>query len=174
MSKFFKRLSIALISISLLGGGEAQAKAPKSEIDKAISRCVASVVIGGLLGAVIGGSSGRGNAGKGALIGTAAGGAVCVVLIKVAKDKDALLAAQRQQVAMGGEQETNLQGREGPMVLRSKIEDVTPISTGTTPSQICRYATSEVEVPGSGAAPLGRQLYCRNGAGDWDVSASTI
>lgn len=164
-----------LTAVSLAFGSlaaPAYAKPPRSEIDKAIGKCVASVAIGGVLGALAGG---RHHAGQGALAGAAIGGVVCVVLLKAAKDKQAMLDIQRQQVAMGGVQTTSFNGQEGDqLVMTTTVRDVTPAALGSNPpSRFCRYADSNVEIVGTGSAPLGNQLYCRNDAGDWEISAQT-
>jgi hypothetical protein len=146
------------------------ARAPKSQIDKAIGRCIASVAIGALLGAAIGNNSGQGNAGRGAVLGAAAGGVVCAVLLKVAKDKEALLQHQREAVALGGAQRTTFQGHDGPITLITNTRDVEPTADATGPTRLCRMADSQVELADAQQASLGAQLYCRDDAGDWAIA----
>mgnify|MGYP007080555079 CR=1 FL=1 len=60
----------------------------RTEVDKAIGRCIASVAVGTILGAVIGNNLGDGDAGRGAAIGAGAGGALCAVMMAVANEED--------------------------------------------------------------------------------------
>jgi hypothetical protein len=160
---------VALLSLPMAGPAQA-AKAPKSQIDKAIGRCVASVAIGALLGAAVGNNSGRGNAGRGAVIGAAAGGVVCAVILKVAKDKDALLAHQREAVVLGGMQRTTFEGHDGPVTLITNSRDVEQPASSTEPVRVCRFAESQVELGADQQADLGSQLYCRSDDGDWIIA----
>ena len=170
MVKRSMALSCALL-LALPAAGPAQAaRAPKSSIDKAIGRCVASVAVGALLGAVVGNNTGRGNAGRGAVLGAAAGGVVCAVLLKVAKDKDALLAHQRDAVAQGGLQRATFEGHDGPVTLVTNTRDANLETTPGQEPRVCRYAESQVQLEGSQQADLGSQLYCRNADGDWSIA----
>ena len=151
------------------------ARGPKSEIDKAIGRCVASVLIGGLVGAAIGNNTGRGNAGRGAALGAAAGGAVCVVLLKVAKDKQALMDYQREQVAQGGLQRATFTGREGaPVTLVTQTREAQLDAPESAEPRVCRYADSKVELGDDQQADLGSQLYCRSDNGDWAIALAAV
>jgi hypothetical protein len=142
---------------------------PRTEVDKAIGQCVASVMVGALLGGVIGNNSGKGNAGRGAAIGAAAGGAACGVLLALAGEKDRILAAQQSAVAAGGFQMASYVGKDGAArTVRTNTEDAPAEVAGE--GRICRYATTEVELAGKGKAAIGRQLYCRDAAGDWAMA----
>ncbi|WP_165184300.1 YMGG-like glycine zipper-containing protein [Caulobacter soli] len=163
-----------VVLLSLQAASPAQAakapRVPKSQIDRAIGRCVATVAIGALLGAAVGNNSGRGNAGRGAVIGAAAGGVVCAVILKVAKDKDALLAHQQEAVALGGMQRATFEGHDGPVTLITKSRDVEQPATSIGPVRVCRYAESQVELGTEQQADLGSQLYCRTEGGDWTIA----
>src|SRR5689334_21701470 len=110
------RHAVVLLCVALVGCATTESDgAPRSELDKAIGRCVISVGAGAILGAIVGNNAGRGNAGRGAVIGAAAGGVLCAVMLKVARDKDEILARQKAAVAQGGFQRTTFQGKEGPV-----------------------------------------------------------
>lgn len=165
-------IACALVIASLVAGCATSDSSgqPKSELDKAIGRCVVSVGVGAVLGAIAGNNSGRGNAGRGAVIGAAAGGVICAVMLKVAKDKDAILARQQAAVAQGVSQRTSFQGKEGQVEVATRVRDAAPMpAKGDAPPRVCRYADSTVTVS-SGQAALAPQLYCRTDAGDWTIA----
>jgi len=84
---------------SLPGGGGSG-----TAVERAMTNCVGSVVIGAIAGGVIGGiaNGGRGAA-TGALVGGGAGSALCLVMVAVAneEDKQRILALERTAVADG-------------------------------------------------------------------------
>lgn len=171
MNTSLRNASAALALAGLLAGCATTggSQGPRSEVDRAIGQCVGTVLVGALLGGAIGNNTGGGDAKRGAALGAAAGGAVCAVLLAVASEKDRILAEQRTAVAAGGLQTASYKGSDGAMrTVRTRTEDAPAQVAGET--RICRYATSEVEVQGKGKAPLGRQLYCRDAAGDWFIA----
>jgi len=93
----------------------------KTQVDRAIGQCLAAVLLGALGGTVI-------KKGKGTLIGAAAGGLVCAVLIKVASNKDKTRIRQAQLVAFN---ESRIQNANWVTDEGAKAElSVTPIAQG--------------------------------------------
>lgn len=162
---------VAGVAMAGLLAGCATTSGPQpqqTEVERAIGKCVASVAVGALLGAVVGNNTGNGDAKRGAVTGAAAGGVACAVLLAVASEKDRILAAQRNAVAMGGVQNASYRGEDGSARnVRTRTEEA-QVADG----RLCRYATTEVEIPGKGSAPVGRQLYCRDAAGDWGPASA--
>lgn len=67
-------------------GYQGRALVGKTNVDRAIGKCAGALVLGALLGAGIGAAAG--DAGKGAAIGAGVGAVACVVLLKIASDRD--------------------------------------------------------------------------------------
>lgn len=99
---------LAILSLTFTPASAQEQAAPygrallgKTHVERAIGKCAASLLIGGLLGAGIGAAAG--DAGKGALIGLGTGAVVCTLLVTAAsgKDKAALRAAQLDALNSG-------------------------------------------------------------------------
>lgn len=73
---------------------QGQRLAGKTFVEKAIGKCLAAMFIGGALGAVIKGKDG-------ALVGLAAGGLVCALIMKGASDKDKARIREAQLAGLG-------------------------------------------------------------------------
>lgn len=99
----------------------------KTNVERAIGKCFASVLGGALLGALIGKAAG--DSGKGALVGAAAGGVACAIMLKVAKDKDKEQIRQAQLLALNNNQFTRTQWttEEGEVAVAS----VMPTGSGS-------------------------------------------
>jgi len=120
----------------------------KTEVEKAMGRCAATVLVGALLGAAVGSDSGQ--AGRGAAIGAAAGAGVCAIMLKVAsnKDKERLREAQLAAANSGASQTTEWTTDQGQdaraTVTASPIVQVSaPKTQETLP---CRRTRTEVTV----------------------------
>lgn len=171
MNKALRTAASAAVVAGLLAGcaTTSDASAPRTEMDRAIGQCVGTVLVGTLLGGVIGNNTGNGNAGRGAAVGASLGAAACGVLLAVASEKDRILAAQRAAVGAGGLQTASYQGSDGALrTVRTRTEDAPREVAGD--NRICRYASTEIELAGKGTAPIGKQLYCRDEAGDWAIA----
>lgn len=110
MRRIAGRLALAAMLLSLLGAELSPAEAQRryrpvgTEISRAISRCRIAVIggtlVGGVLGALVGG---RRNRGGGAVLGAAggnlAGGLVCAIMMRNAERQDAIIAAQMAAAA---------------------------------------------------------------------------
>jgi hypothetical protein len=146
--------------------------APKSELDKAIDRCVLSVGAGAAVGAIFGALSRRRNgvaygAGAGAVVGTVA----CAVMGKIQLDKDIVLQRQRDAIAAGQSQQASFQGQDGQVLMSTQVREAPrPLPTADNPTRVCRYAHTTVNVSGTGETTLPDQLYCRDDQGDWSVA----
>jgi hypothetical protein len=66
-------------------------------VEKSIGTCLAAVLVGALAGGLIKGK-------RGALVGAAAGGVVCAVLLKAASDKDKARVREAQLAALNSNQ----------------------------------------------------------------------
>jgi hypothetical protein len=73
--------------------GQGQRLAGKTYVEKAIGKCILAMIIGGGLGAAIKGKDG-------ALVGLAAGGLVCALIMKGAGDKDKARIRDAQLAAL--------------------------------------------------------------------------
>ncbi|NNM75797.1 hypothetical protein HJG53_02605 [Sphingomonas sp. ID1715] len=117
----FKRIVLVSTALSLVAvpvsaqtyGG--RSLSGKTHVERAIGKCAASLLIGGLLGAGIGAAAG--DTRRGALIGLGAGAVVCAVLVSAAssKDKAALRAAQLEALNSGAEQTVAWQTEQGQL-----------------------------------------------------------
>jgi uncharacterized membrane protein YebE (DUF533 family) len=159
----------------------------KTEVSKAVGKCIGLVAGGALLGALLGG---RGNRGRGALIGGGVGGAACAVLMAAAKRQDKIIAAQRMAIQGNGEaaQYARFEDEDGrEVVLASHVEQaavrekVRPVAYEQDGTRLvspelgegtkdCRYASSEM-TGASGTAKLPNQLFCRTPDGSWQPYA---
>lgn len=142
-------------------------------MEKAVATCAGAIVIGALVGAAIGNNTGDGNARRGATRGAVVGGAVCVVLLAMAseKDKEQLAAAQRSAVSSNRAQRVSYRGDDG----KSRIIAISAPSLATDPEaptraspRLCRMTSGNVNVAGVGESSLPSQMWCRNDSGDWE------
>jgi len=148
---------------------------PRSEIDKAIGRCVLAVGAGAIVGALFGGASrSRNGVAYGAGAGAMAGGIACAVMLKIQHDKQAILEHQQAAIAADQDQQVSFQGQDGLVSVSTQVRPVPqqqPTGTGAdTPSRVCRYAHTTVDVSGTGQTTLPDQLYCRDEQGDWTLA----
>lgn len=77
----------------------------KTNVDRAVGKCVGAVFLGALLGAGLGAIGG--NAGDGALIGAGVGVGVCAIIMKVASDRDKREIRNAQLAAFNSAQSIN-------------------------------------------------------------------
>lgn len=166
-------------------------KYAKSEADKAIGKCLAVVIGGALLGALAGGKKSRGT---GAVVGAAAGGAVCAVLMANAKRKDHILAAQRETAMRNESYATSFQDDNGqPMQYRGMVSSTAEIDGGQlipvkykplgggsavspqleTGGHECRFVDSAIG-SAQGAAGFPSQAFCRTPNGDWEPYQKSV
>jgi hypothetical protein len=98
----------------------------KTNVERALGKCAASLLGGALLGALIGKAAG--DTGKGAAIGAAAGGVVCAIMLKVASDKDKqqLRLMQLEALNSNSLQTASWTSDEGDAV----TANITPTGTG--------------------------------------------
>lgn len=157
----------------------------KTEADKAIGKCVGAVVGGALLGALVGGKKNRFG---GAAVGAAAGGAVCAILMKTAKKKDRIIAAQRETALRNTDYVTSFADDDGGvMQFSGRVGTVAEIDGDSlmpvkyaavgggdvispvleTGGHECRTIDSSL-TSGSDGISLPSQYYCRTPAGDWE------
>lgn len=163
-------VSVLTASCATMGSGP---DGQMTELDRAGGRCVAAVVVGSLLGAVVGNNVGGGNAGRGALIGAGAGGIACAIIREAAKEKDAILAYQMQAAQNGtaGRNEwVSASGKRMVMSVEVEADNSMTVLAEGAPAPFCRYSNSTVEIDGMGSAALGRQRWCRGADGAWTVS----
>ena len=134
----------------------------KTEVEKAIGRCVAAVVGGALLGALLGG---RRNAGSGAVIGGAVGAGVCAIMLSMAsaQDKARLRQIQLEALNSGQPQTDQWQTTEGRYVTAtvtpSNFVQVTAPKT-ETPVKCTRMIT---QLSASGQGSPSSELRCLSG-----------
>lgn len=74
----------------------------KTNLDRAVGKCVMSVVFGAILGAAVGAAAG--DVGSGLAVGAGVGAVVCAVLLKVASDKDKKQIREAQLAAFNSNQ----------------------------------------------------------------------
>jgi outer membrane lipoprotein SlyB len=160
------------------------------EIDNVVSKCLVSVaggaLVGGLLGAAIGGRNS--SVGTGALVGAAAGGALCAVISALdEQDRARIRAAQLEAARTGKPQVMSYQGQDG--LERQVAVRVTDISAAAKPrstaskqqpaqseaqvaaasgQRICRTLNTSVTVQSKGQADVPSQLVCRTPEGDYE------
>lgn len=162
--------SLAVSGCATMGSGAGGAM---TELDKANGRCVAAVLVGALAGAIVGNNVGDGEAGRGAAIGAGAGGLACLIIREAAREKDAILAYQREAAERGtaGREEWVAESGKRMVMSVEVLEDdrVLQAEAGV-PQPLCRYSSSTVQIEGMGTAPLGRQRWCRGDDGTWVVA----
>ncbi len=144
----------------------------KTNVDRALGKCIGSVIGGALLGALIGGAAG--DTKKGALIGTAVGAGVCVILIKVAsnQDKRALREAQLNAANEGRVERRSWVSSEGAELnaVVTPSKPVPLVVSSSTGSYRCR--TDNMCLVGDTWVPY-RTLLDSPGVGVQNASAQT-
>ncbi|WP_310622311.1 hypothetical protein [Flexibacterium corallicola] len=184
-----KTLTVSLGLLMGLQGCVTNSASPisgqKTATQKAIGKCVASMVITTGVGALVGAAVGRSgsSAGRGALAGAAVGVGSCAVLIHVAaaEDRKRLEDAERKAVQLNHSSTSKIKTSSGTHVtVQTKVTKApvpvtrpgnnTPVSekqeTATPQFTACRYAEQKVSVQGKSASS-GKQLWCRMETGDW-------
>lgn len=193
MKKVISAVVISSMMVASIPAGWAASKPKyaKTEADKAIGKCVAAVIGGALLGGL---AAGKKNRGTGVLVGAAAGGAVCAVLMANAKRKDRILAAQRETAMRNENYATSFQDDDGnPMQYRGMVSSTaeidggqlvpvkyTPLGGGSavspqlgTGGHECRFVDSAIG-SAQGAAGIPSQAFCRTDSGDWEPYQRSI
>lgn len=195
----FRRLAIVSVSASLLIGtlptssAEAKDYAPrvryaKTEMEKAVGKCVATVVLGGLAGSLVGRAiDGHRGARRGTRLGLAAGAVGCAILVASAKRADRVIAAQIAAArSRDGYYSTVYRDENGvpvQMVAQARpaqtidASRLTPVKYESdagvfaapvldTGGQECRLVDGNLQSSqGSTRAPS--QYICRTSSGDW-------
>ncbi|MCJ2045498.1 hypothetical protein MKK58_13295 [Methylobacterium sp. J-078] len=154
---------------STRGGGAASA-GPGGSIDEAVSRCIASTLVGAGVGALLGAAVGGGRrAGVGAAIGAGVGGLACTVLTALdAQDKQRIRNAQIAAAATNRPQYLAYQGADGAQRAITVRPQPAPAQAATgIPDRICRATDTQATINGTGSAELPQQLVCRTPGGDW-------
>jgi predicted lipid-binding transport protein (Tim44 family) len=155
---------------------------PQTAVDKAVQRCVGTVLVGAVGGALIGAAAGgKRGAATGGLIGGGAGGAMCAVMLAVAnkEDRERIRAIEQAAVSQGASKSETYVSQGVPRRVETKVSayslgpsETASVSTGEAEAaapgpKVCRYAETTIEVAGKGTANTGKQLYCRADNGDW-------
>lgn len=172
--------SLSLQSCASMPGGNG---APQTAMDRARGNCVAAVLGGALLGAVIGNNVGRGSASDGAALGVVAGGLICAVLVAMANEEDRAQITLTQKAALDSGEDTVHQyvGKDGRTrtiaVASHEIDDPSPPAlaasdvgvptSATITPRICRAMGTTLSVEGVGTAPSLDDYVCRNPDGTW-------
>jgi hypothetical protein len=173
------------------------AKAPKvkyakTEVDQAVGKCVLAVLLGGVAGAATGRViGGKRKTDDGAIIGAVAGGAACAVMIKNAKRKDRIIAAQIATASWKSKSYTTsipdddgtiqtFTGTKGDIqnLDAAKLQPVKyKIEGASMASPVLETGGHECRAIDSNLSGSGRQTYlptqyvCRTAAGDWQPYA---
>lgn len=178
--------STALIAASIVSTPAlAKTRYAKTEVEKSIGKCLVTVAGGGILGFLIGGKKDRA---KGAVLGAAAGGVACAVIMRNAKRKDNIIAAQRETAAHGASYRTVFQDDDGTDVTYSgTIQDSNMMESGKlipvkytaadgstsysptlkTGGAECRTVSSSLSYASENSGLPG-QVFCRTPTGDWE------
>lgn len=161
-------------------------KYAKSEVDKAVGKCVGTVLGGAILGALIAGKKDRAT---GALAGAAVGGGICALIVDDAKKKDRLFEAQLRAASAESGQHTSTftddagvkttvvaSAGEAQMMPASLLVPVKYTFADSTtrlspviaePEALCRMTAASIQSASADAAKAPDQLTCRTEAGDW-------
>ncbi len=141
--------ALTLSGCATTGSGSGE---PMSELDKANVRCGAAVIIGGLIGGAIGNNVGDGNGRRGAVIGAGLGGVYCLVIREAARERDAILAYQRDQAKLGLGGRHEWVGESGKLMVMdvtidetagSEMDQITTTAGMTRPPAGAPASTSE-------------------------------
>ena len=158
-------LAMTLCAVLLVSGPMGCATAGSSAIERANSQCVASVLIGGVIGAAIGNNVGDGDARTGALIGVAAGGAMCAILQAMATEEDrrqiAALEAEALEAGAFREATYTVNGKTRTVRINaSPAEDPAADEAGV--DRVCRTMQTDLSVESIGSHAFPDELVCRN------------
>lgn len=150
-------------------GGSATSGGSGGSIDEAVSRCIASTLVGAGIGALLGAATGGGRrAGVGAAIGAGVGGLACTVLTALdAQDKQRIRNAQIAAAATNQPQYLAYQGADGARRAITVRPQPAPAAIAGAPNRICRATDTQASINGTGSADLPQQLVCRTPGGDW-------
>lgn len=160
-------LPVEAIAADTVNQGNNQVHYGKTEVEKATSKCVASVVGGALLGAGLGALiGGRRGLAMGAIGGGAAGATVCAVLIANAKHKDQIIRAQLSAAASpdGTYRNTWTDDHGNPVTFTARAGAVQQVD-GSRLIPVRYEGANGTQV--SSAIPTGGQ-DCRQVSGDFD------
>lgn len=190
-------LAATAMVFSMMPQAPAFAKAPKvkyakTEVDKAVGKCVLAVLLGGVTGAVVGRVvGGKHKTDDGAIIGVVAGGAACAVMINNAKRKDRIIAAQIATADWNSKSYvTEISDDSGQIQVftgtKGKVENLDSAKLQPVKYKIdgqslaspvletggneCRAIDSNLS-GSSGPTYLPTQYVCRTAAGDWQPYA---
>lgn len=135
-----------------------------SALDRAVTRCAATVLVTTALGAIIGNNTGSGNAGRGAAIGAAGGVALCAILRQAQRDQAVILESEQIAATRGENLESKVRGESGKEATLRHVVEAAPEQAA---QRRCRYVSTVVSY-GQGEAPTGKQLYCESLTGAWE------
>lgn len=182
---------VLALAASPLIEGAAAARAPKvkyakSEVDKAVGKCVGTVLGGAFLGALIAGKKDRAT---GALAGAAVGGGICALIVDDAKKKDRVFEAQLRAASAQNGQHTSTftddagvkttvvaSAGEAQMMPASLLvpvkytfaDSTTSLSPAIAePEALCRMSAASIQAASQEMTKAPDQLVCRTEAGDW-------
>lgn len=177
---------------SLTPATAAPSKYAKSEVDKAVAKCVGALFGGALLGGLLGGKKDRK---KGVLIGAAAGGILCAIIVRNAKRKDRILAAQRETAKNNRNYQTVFQDDNGnsvnyvgnvreantidgarlqPVKYQQTDGTITHSPSLDTGGALCRQIDSSLSYGKEANSNLPSQVFCRTPEGDWEPYAVKV
>jgi len=167
----------------------ANVKYAKTAVEEARGKCVAAIIGGGLLGAIVGSAVSKKGTGAGAGIGAVAGGGACAIIMANAKKADRIIAAQiasaQHQDSVytttftgDGGSATTFEGRASGSeaidaanlrpVRYMTLDGVSTASpTLTAGAQDCRAVSSSITDGDNGRADLPMQYVCRTPSGDY-------
>lgn len=184
MNGILRRLAAGAAGLALLvaptGVAAAKPHYAKTEVQKAVGKCIATVMGGALLGALLGGR----NRGRGAVIGAGVGAAACALIMAAAKRQDRILAAQQAAARSGSDYVDTFADENGnPMRVVSRGEAiqappklipvayevggqklVSPELPG--PDFQCRKQSAEL-TGSDGTTSVPGQIWCRTPEGDY-------
>lgn len=168
-TKHLLAVGIALIiGVAPLSQASAASR-PRTEVEKAMGKCAAGILVGALAGAVIGNNSGDGDAKRGAAIGAVAGVGFCAVLMTMANERDKRQIADAQAMAAqdGIAQRRQYVGNDGlKRTVAVSSEDIYDNSLSASP-RLCRRLNTTLEVEGKGSAVVPNEVVCRQDDGSW-------
>lgn len=155
----------ALAAMTALSGLTGCATTGSRALDRANAQCVATILIGGVVGAAIGNNTGSGNAGRGAAIGLAAGGAACLILQAMATEED-----RRRIAALEAEALEAGEFRQASYVVNGKARTVQihatpasdPLGSADGGGRQCRNLQTVITVQDIGSHNFGDEMVCRN------------
>lgn len=168
--KTTKHALVAIAAVSMTATGCATTSGPLTAQQK-VTRCIAMVGAGAVLGGIIGNNVGSGNAGDGMLAGAALGGGACAVWLAFQNeaDRERMVATQRTAAASGLPQRQSWTGADGRerMVSVATTEPQPVVLNQESPGspQICRRVTTTASV--GGASDNVSEVWCRGENNEW-------